>query len=112
MKAKVGVANLVVSTVPPKNRILIFLGDGYDPCWGVRSSFFFTPLAMGTFIAGGTIFCGFFVICRGHLSGEGRYVSEYYKCHRYIKYSMMKSLPVVGIFIKEIMIFGNVSNVL
>ena len=59
---------------------------------------------MGTFIAGGTIFCGFFVICRGHLSGEGRYVFEYCKCHRYdIKYSMMKSLPVVGIFIKEIM---------
>ena len=67
---------------------------------------------MGTFIAGGTIFCGFFVICRGHLSREGRYVSEYYKCHRYIKYSMMKSLPVVGIFIKEIMIFGIISNVL
>ena len=68
---------------------------------------------MGTFIAGGTIFCGFLVNCRGHLSGEGRYVFEYYKCHRYdIKYSVMKSLPAVGIFIKEIMIFGIISNVL
>ena len=47
------------------------------------------------------------------LSGEGRYVFEYYKCHRYdIKYSMMKSLPVVGIYIIEIMIFGIISNVL
>ena len=80
---------------------------------GGTIKFFFIPLAGGTFIAGGTIFCGFFVICRGHLSGEGRYVFEYYKCHRYdIEYSMMKSLPVVGIFIKEIMIFGIISNVL
>ena len=80
---------------------------------GGTIKFFFTPLARGTFIAGGTIFCGFFVICRGHLSGEGRYVFEYYKCHRYdIKYAMMKSLPVVGIFVKEIMIFGIISNVL
>ena len=89
------------------------MGDGYDPCWGVRSSFFSPPLQWVRLLQGVRFFCGFFVICRGHLSGEGRYVSEYYKYHRYdIKYSMMKSLPVVGIFIKEIMIFGNISNVL
>ena len=70
------------------------------------------PLREVRLLKGVRFFCGFFVICRGHLSGEGRYVFEYYKCHRYdIKYSMMKSLPVVGIFIKEIMIFGIISNV-
>ena len=84
----------------------MILVGGYDQV-------FFHPPCNGYVYCRGTIFCGFFVICRGHLSGEGRYVFEYYKCHRYdIKYSMMKSLPVVGIFIKEIMIFGDISSVL